>query len=143
ESADLPFDIFLTRRDRTTYSVSGGGKYSVNKDMTVNLNLRYYWSYTENRDYFSLTDQGYLLPANYQANDTNFNTWNLDLSYSWWFAPGSQISVLYRNNASSAVPEINKNLSTNLSQLFKDNLQNVFSVSIRYFIDYNQAKNWF
>lgn len=143
ESADLPFDIFLTRRDRTTYSVSGGGKYSVNKDMTVNLNLRYYWSYTENRDYFSLTDRGYLLPANYQANDTNFNTWNLDLSYSWWFAPGSQISVLYRNNASSAVPEINKNLSTNLSQLFKDNLQNVFSVSIRYFIDYNQAKNWF
>ncbi|HEY0046808.1 MAG TPA: DUF5916 domain-containing protein [Flavobacterium sp.] len=143
ESETIPFDIFLAKRDRTTYSLSGGGKYSINKDMTVNLNLRYYWSYAENREYFSLTNDGHLIPADFEAEDTNFNAWNLDVAYSWWFAPGSQISVLYRNNASTLVPEINKGFSNNLSQLFRDNLQNVFSVSIRYFIDYNQAKNWF
>jgi hypothetical protein len=28
----------------------------------------------------------------------NFSTWNLDFRYSWQFAPGSQLTALYRNS---------------------------------------------
>ena len=122
-----------------------GGKYSVNKDMTINLNARYYWSYAENKEFFTLADNGDLDPAVYTENqNSNFSTWNLDLSYSWWFAPGSQVSVLYRNNADIFSRDINKDFNQNFSNVFDDNsLTHIFSISIRYFIDYNRAKNWF
>ena len=34
-----------------------------------------------------------------ENKDGTFNSWNLDLRYSWWFAPGSQMNLLYRNQA--------------------------------------------
>lgn len=141
---NTPYDIYYAKRNRSTYILTGTSKYSINKDMTVNVNLRYYWSYAENREFFTLDNDGSLTPAVYLGNmNSNFNTWNMDLSYSWWFAPGSQISILYRNNSDLFTREIDKDFNTNFSNMFKDNLNHVFSFSIRYFIDYNNAKKWF
>ncbi len=138
------YEIYFAKRNRSTYTFSAGGKYSINKDMTVNLSARYYWSYAENREFFILSPNGYLIPATYDQNqNSDFNTWNLDLSYTWWFAPGSQISLLYRNNSNTFTREIVRDLGSNFNNLFKENLQHMFSISIRYYIDYNQAKNWF
>jgi hypothetical protein len=112
--------------------------------MNFSLSVRHYWSYAENNKFYSLQENGTLLEnLAYNANkNSNFNTWNLDLSYSWWFAPGSQATVLYRNNASDFNRTINKSYGSNLNNVFADNLNHTFSISIRYFIDYNQAKNW-
>ena len=30
-------------------------------------------------------------------SNVNFNTWNLDLNYTWQVAPGSFLTALYRN----------------------------------------------
>lgn len=142
--SETPYDIFIAKRDRTTYTFTAGGKYSLNKDMTINLNARYYWSYAENREFFTLNESGYLNQAVYTENaNSNFSTWNFDLNYSWWFAPGSQVSVLYRNSNFLATRTINRDINDNVSDLFRENLSHVFSVSIRYFIDYNRAKKWF
>jgi hypothetical protein len=73
----------------------------------------------------------------------NFNSWNFDLSYSWWFAPGSEISILYRNYAQVGTRVVEKKLSTNFKNVFENNLTNVLSISLRYFIDYNVIKNKF
>ncbi len=142
---NLPFEIYFAKRNRSTYNFSAGGKYAINKEMTLTLNARYYWSYADNREFYTLADDGQLI-RNYNYNEnqnSNFNTWNLDLSYSWWFAPGSQVSVLYRNNSFSYTNDITKDLNSNFSNVFSDNLNHVFSVSVRYFIDYNQVKKWF
>jgi hypothetical protein len=139
-----PFDIYFAKRNRDTYTLSSNAKYSINKDMAINLSARYYWSYAKNKEFYTLREDGYLTPAIYTENvDSNFNTWNLDLSYSWWFAPGSQISVLYRNNSDTLSNNIDRDFGKNFSNVFNDNLNHVFSISIRYFIDYNRAKNWF
>ena len=101
-------------------------------------------SLAENNKINNLNEDGSLSPnTTYSGNkNSNFSTWNLDLSYSWWFAPGSQMSILYRNNAGTFDRKIDKDFSSNFSNLFQDNLNHVLSVSVRYFIDYNQAKNW-
>ncbi|MEN9928965.1 MAG: hypothetical protein RLZZ231_886, partial [Bacteroidota bacterium] len=93
--------------------------------------------------YYSLQDDGSLAPTTaYTGNrNNNFNTWNLDLSYSWWFAPGSQISVLYRNNAGSFENDIQKDFGSNIKNVINhNNLNHILSISIRYFIDYNSLK---
>lgn len=137
-------DIIFARRDRDTYTNSITSKYSISSVMNFSLSVRHYWSLAENNKINTLNTDGSLTPnTTYTGNkNSNFSTWNLDLSYSWWFAPGSQMSILYRNNASTFEREINKNFNSNFSNLFEDNLNHVLSVSVRYFIDYNQAKNW-
>ena len=114
--------------------------------MNINLSVRHYWSYAENKNFLSLAQNGNLNDyATYSTNqNSNFISWNVDLSYSWWFAPGSQLSVLYRNNAATFDREINKDFERNVSNLLNNEaLNHVFSISVKYFIDYNQAKHWF
>jgi len=51
--------------------------------------------------------------------------------------------VLYRNYALEETNQVEKDLSTNLSNIFNSNLTNIISVSVRYYIDYNVIKNKF
>jgi hypothetical protein len=50
--------------------------------------------------------------------------------------------VLYRNNAVTFDRTINKDFGNNFTNLLDDNLNHVLSLSIRYYLDYNQMKNW-
>ncbi|VXB11352.1 Hydrolase [Flavobacterium sp. 9AF] len=137
-------EIIMAQRNRNTINNSLTSKFSINSQMNFNLSVRHYWSFAENNTFYSLLNNGRLIEKNdYTDNkNSNFSTWNLDLSYSWWFAPGSQATILYRNNASNYSSEIDKNFKNNFNSLLTDNLNHTFSISIRYFIDYNQAKNW-
>ncbi|RTY93077.1 hydrolase [Flavobacterium sp. RSP46] len=140
-----PTGIIFAERSRETAQNDFTGKYAINNRMTVNLTARYYWSYSKNHKFLTLQNSGYLTPNNTYAQnkDRNFNSWNFDLSYSWWFAPGSEISVLYRNFGIERTDMVEKDLSANLKNIFNSDLTNVLSISIRYFIDYNVIKNKF
>ncbi|WP_395049078.1 DUF5916 domain-containing protein [Flavobacterium sp.] len=138
-------DIIFGERNREIVDHYFTGKYSITNKMTFNLIARYYWSYADNHQFFTLQDDGHLMPnPNYSENkNRNFNSWNLDFSYSWWFAPGSEISVLYRNYAQESTNLVETNVGSNLTNLFNTNQTNILSVSIRYYIDYNVVKNKF
>jgi len=141
-----PNTIVFANRNVITHSNSLTGKYSISSKMTFNLAVRHYWSYAENKNFLSLEQNGRLADyANYNTNkNSSFNSWNADLSYSWWFAPGSEISILYRNNAANFKREIDKDFGKKVTTLLTNNeLKHVFSISIRYFIDYNTVKNKF
>ena len=141
-----PNTIVFANRNVITYSNTLSGKYSLNSQMTFNISLRQYWSYAENKNTLSLEQNGRLADFTGYATNKNssFYSWNADLSYSWWFAPGSQVSVLYRNNAGAFERNINKEFTDNVTNLLNnDALSHVFSISVRYFIDYNQVKNKF
>ena len=135
--------IVFAERNRETLQNTLTGKFALTNRMALNLDVRYYWSYSENHEFFTLQDDGYLSPyPSYNLNrNRNYNSWNFDLSYSWWFAPGSQIYILYRNYGLEDTRLVEKDLSTNLKNIFDSNLTNIFSISIRYYIDYNVVKN--
>ena len=135
-------DIIFGERNREILQNDLVGKYSLTNKMNINLTARYYWSYSKNHTFFTLENNGSLIENNnYSLNkDRNFNSWNFDLSYSWWFAPGSELSVLYRNYALERSSLVEKNIHSNLTTIFNGNLTNIFSVSFRYFIDYNSLK---
>jgi hypothetical protein len=136
-------NTIFARRNRITYINTLQGKYSINSKMNLNLNIRHYWSYVVIHDFFNLQDDGSLLPnTTYDVNrNSNFNTWNLDLSYSWWFAPGSQLSVLYRNNSALFTRDFSRQFDSNFTDAINNqNLNHIFSISVRYFIDYNTLK---
>ena len=135
-------EIIFAERNREIIDHYFTGKYSITNKMTFNLIARYYWAYSENHEFFTLQDEGHLTPnPTYSENkNRNLNSWNLDFSYSWWFAPGSELSILYRNYALEDTTLVERNVGSNLTNLFNTNLTNILSVSVRYFIDYNSLK---
>lgn len=138
-------EIIFAKRNIETLQNNLTGKYSINNKMTINLNARYYWSYSSNKNFYNLEDNGRLTANNsYNTNkNRNFNSWNFDFSYSWWFAPGSQLSLLYRNYSQEETNSIQRNLKQNINSVFNANMTNILSISLRYFIDYNSVKTKF
>ncbi|WP_188048807.1 DUF5916 domain-containing protein [Flavobacterium sp. GP15] len=145
-NTNTPNTVIFANRNVITYANTFSGKYALNSQMSFNISLRHYWSYAENKNTLALQNNGRLTNfAGYTTNkNSSFYSWNADLSYSWWFAPGSQVSVLYRNNAGAFERNINKDFRNNVTNLLtNDALNHTFSISVRYFIDYNQVKNKF
>jgi hypothetical protein len=139
---DDPSTIFA-RRNRNSYTNSLQCKYAINNKMTVNLSARHYWAQVNNHEYMTLQPDGSLSSnPSYTINkNQNLNIWNADLSYSWWFAPGSQLTLLYRNNTYISNRITEDGFGRNLAQSVNhEQLNHIFSISLRYFIDYNQLR---
>lgn len=134
--------IIFGERDTKTITNAITGKYNFNVKSGVSLTFRHYWSPIEyESQYYTLNNNGSLSPNSYTNNhDINFNTWNLDLNYSWEFAPGSQLVAMYRNSIFNRDNQSQLNFNENLKNLFNEPIRNTFSLKIIYYLDYNQLK---
>ena len=137
-------NIIFGNRDVKTVTNTLTGNLSFNTKSALALSFRHYWSPVKyDTNFFNLNNEGTLNASTYQGNhDINYNIWNLDLSYSWEFAPGSQLVVLYRNAIFKEDELAYLNFGKNLNNLFNEPISNNFSVKFIYYLDYNNVKNW-
>ncbi|MFI2741397.1 DUF5916 domain-containing protein [Zhouia sp. PK063] len=137
--------IIFGQRDRNTVINAIESQYIFNNKAALNLSFRHYYSEVSYDRFFSLQSNGDLNQTNSYANNNNttYNSWNIDLRFSWWFAPGSQLTVLYRNAMESYQDLAVKNFRNNFKYLFDQPQINSLSVRVSYFLDYNRMKNWF
>ncbi|MFK5957749.1 MAG: DUF5916 domain-containing protein [Lutibacter sp.] len=138
-------NIIFGNRDAKSITNSISGKYNFSTKAALALTFRQYWSPVKyDEQYYALNNDGTLSENSYSANhDINFNTWNFDLNFTWEFAPGSQLIALYRNSLFNADEFSDLNFKDNLNNLFKEPMLHNLSVRMVYYIDYNNAKNWF
>ncbi|WP_299228023.1 DUF5916 domain-containing protein [uncultured Psychroserpens sp.] len=138
-------------RNRQIVTNSISANYTFDPFNVLALTFRHYWD-TVDYDYemFTLLDNGRLTTDSGFTRDNigddpniNFSTWNIDLSYSWQFAPGSFLTALYRNQLFNANTESSASFSDSLNRLFDQPIQNTFSIRLQYFIDYNNVKRMF
>ena len=119
--------------------------YNFNSYKSLNLKFRQFWSsalYKE--DFFLLKSDGNRSVSEKNTSDynpnTNFNLWNLDLSYNWEFAPGSKITLLYRNNIFNENNLSGISYYNSTKELFEKPINHQLSLRINYFIDFNLLK---
>lgn len=138
-------NIFMGRRQRNTYENSLTSQFSFNDKMTLSLAFRHYFSDVTYKQFYTLNQDGNLTDYNNFTNNLNgtYNSWNVDIRYSWWFAPGSQLTLLYRNAVSNYQDISRQSFGDNFSTLFNEPMTNNISLRLTYFLDYNRAKNWF
>jgi hypothetical protein len=134
--------IIFGRRDNITYTNSINGSYVFNNKSWISLNLRHYWSQIDYNQYYTLKENGDLAdhPAYKENEDFNFNVFNVDLMYSWNFAPGSFLNVVWKNSIYES-GDIENNeffgFFENLENtLHSNSVQNSFSIKISYYLDY-------
>ncbi|MGJ8684377.1 MAG: DUF5916 domain-containing protein [Nonlabens sp.] len=137
--------------ERDTHSVENRltGTYNFNNRQALSISFRNFWSRASfNRDFKELQVDGTVADSDYELEedfnpDANFNVWNLDLSYRWRFAPGSEATLLYRNSISNFDNQGAINFEDSLNDLFLEPVRHNFSLRITYFIDVNAARQWF
>lgn len=139
-------DIIFGQRDVKTFNNTVSAKYNFSVKSSLSLTFRHNWSDVRyESQFYNLATDGRLNPdLNYnENNDINFNSWNIDLNYFWQFAPGSQLIAFYRNSIFSVNDSTGQSFFDNLSNLFNEPKQHIFSIRLVYFIDYNNVKNIF
>lgn len=150
-SNDLDDEIVFGQRDQETIINSIRGSYSFNPMHSLELTFRNYVSTVDyDNQVYLLQDNGRLLKTTnsfsdlgLQSSNVNFSTWNLDLNYSWQFAPGSFLTALYRNQLLRSDAASDRAFDETISTLFQQPTLHSFSLRLQYFIDYNTAKNLF
>jgi hypothetical protein len=137
-------EIIFGNRDAKTITNTLTSKLNFSTKSSLALSFRHYWSpVAYDATFYELNNEGTLDTSSYEENhDINYNIWNLDLSYSWEFAPGSQLVALYRNSIFNEDDLSDLNFKENLDNLFKEPVTNNISLKLIYYLDYNKLKTW-
>lgn len=137
-------EIIFGRRNRKRVTNSLSSKFSFNVKSSLSLTFRHNWQTVDYiNEFYNLTSNGGLESTTYDRDDQSFNSWNLDLNYTWQFAPGSQLTAFYRNSIYGDGTDSKLNFKENIDELFNEPKQHLFSLRLVYFIDYNNIKDIF
>ncbi|WP_055445657.1 DUF5916 domain-containing protein [Lacinutrix mariniflava] len=143
-------EIIYGQRDQITIENSISTSYNFNAMNSLTLSFRNYWSAVQyENNIYALGENGRLnRDDNYTKDDiddpdVNFSTWNLNLTYSWQFAPGSFLTAQYRNRIFNFNDNGAQAFGDSLNELFEQPNGNTFSLKMVYFIDYSNLKSVF
>ncbi len=141
-------DIIFGKRNISTVENSLTIKYNFNKKMGLRTDIRHYWSKVDYRDpaqnFFKLLNNGKLEHfTTYNGNvNQNYNAFNVDAVFTWEFAPGSFVNLVWKN--SNPVDNFSRKTSDgyfkNLGNTLDQSHNNNISFKILYFLDYLQLK---
>lgn len=142
---DPAHPVLFGNRQRKTVSNALKADYFFNVKSAFSLSLRHYWSPVHYNRFYLLENDGTLTPTTHNQNhDFNFNVWNLDLGYTWEYAPGSTLTILYRNSLTNADTNAFLTFGENLDNLFMQPQTHRIVIKTIFYIDYNTVKQrWF
>jgi hypothetical protein len=144
-------NIVFGNRNIQTVEPSARLNITFNNKMGLNVRARYYWSRVRyDQAFFYLQQDGSLQPADYSGDqngdglndhNVNFNSFNLDLFYSWQIAPGSFLQFGWKDASYDFSSDARHNLSENVQQFWRKPHQHTLSLKLTYFLDYLMIKN--
>lgn len=129
----------FSKYDRRTVENSIDAKYSFSNRMGITFRVRHYWSDRRNKEFYELQPDGYLKSytgAAPQNVDRNYNVFNIDLVYVWQFAPGSELSVTYKDAAETNERFYTMQYGKNLDKILSSPQNNTISLKVLYYVDY-------
>jgi hypothetical protein len=141
---DVADEVIYARRDRVTHTNVLNTNYTFNNRMGLTFRLRHYWSSVDNHDFMQLEENGELSATDYQGfysdgtsqHDVSFNAFNIDMVYTWVFAPGSELSVVWKNSILDSDEALPSTWVDNFDRTVGLPQNNSFSIKILYFLDY-------
>lgn len=148
ERDNLTGSPILARRKYTDVNSLLTGSYSFTPRMNMTFRARHYWNKLANTNMYDVKGDGYWnerfdrIPSDY---DVNYNTFSLDVFYTWDFRLGSRIIVGWKNWLGRDFEylvdgSMNKYYGRNFTQVFDNPHGNEFTVRFIYYLDYLQLK---
>ncbi len=136
--------IFFGRRDITTVSNILDARYIFNTKTSLTLRARHYWSQANYLSFYTLNPDGSLTGSGFiDGENINFNAFTVDLQFVWYFAPGSEMSVVWKNAINTYNDQLVHNYFTDFGNTINAPQSNSFSVKVLYYLDYLNIKRVF
>jgi hypothetical protein len=133
--------IVFGKRDRQTITNVLHGNFMFTGNMSLDVRLRHYWVNAPYSGYYTLDNDGNLEFATIPGNhNINYNLFNIDLIYTWTFAPGSELSIMWKNSINKLSNLIDPDFFNNLSRTFEIPSSNSFSIKVLYYLDAQYLK---
>jgi Domain of unknown function (DUF5916) len=143
--------VIMGRRDVLYYENTLNLSYAFTNRMNLAMFVRHYWNRVQYHNFYALQPDGNLAPLAYTGrdeqnrpvNDEAINIFNIDMIYTWRFAPGSDLVVVYKNAIFDYIDGHNTdhNYFYNVGNLNQFPGQNTWSVKVLYFLDYERVQN--
>ncbi len=134
-------NVYIGRRNTAYLENRMTANYIFNNKMSLSFRARHYWAKAEYKSFGKLMDNGRLQATSYNDNhDINFNTFNIDMVYSWRFAPGSELALVWKNAIVDSDDQVAHRFINNLKNTFDATRLNSISVKLLYYIDYMSLK---
>ena len=116
--------------------------YIYNNKIDLSVKLRYHLDQVKSKSFKKLDNNGYLIESQYFGiHDINYTTWTSDIAFNWRFAPGSQLSLVWKDAIDNEVNYLTYHLIENLENSFNLNKQSSISLKIIYYLDYLYLQN--
>ncbi len=128
--------ILFGRRDRQIVTNTLQGNFMFNSAMSLDIKVRHYWVLAPYYSIYRLQPDGSLQPNNYKGDvDLNYNLFNIDFTYTWNFAPGSQLSFMWKNAITNSNNTIVRNFFDNFHNTIISPASNSLSIRLLYYLD--------
>lgn len=135
-------NIVFGSRDNIILSATVNTEYIFTAKSYLTFRLRHYWARADyNDNYYFLGEDGSLDPGYFDGNpDLNYNAFNIDMVYTWRFAPGSELTVVWKNALYSGTTRISHSYLENLQNMFDYPMINSLSLKLLYYLDYQSLR---
>jgi len=150
QDTDQQGDLSVTfgKRDVKTITNTLRSSYKFTSRDLLNLRIRHYWRTVNYSNFYPLQAEGDLGPAygfgRYgNQRDLSYNALTVYLQYLWHFSPGSELSVVWKNNIFTSTQDIPGSYFRNLDHTLGAPQINSFSVKFIYYLDYQYLKRGF
>ena len=134
----------IARRNIKTNTAIAGAQYNFNSRMNINIRMRHYWSILQNSNFYNLKPDGYWRDTTFLNNlNVNFNSFNVDMFFTWDFLLGSRLTIAWKNALGSNVnidPYNNTTYFKNFGKSVNNPHRNEVTIKIVYFLDYLKLK---
>jgi len=139
---DIAGSVYFGRRYVQTVENTFSALYVFKNDLSFSLRGRYYWMYGKYNQFYELNTDGTLqhLPSFSLDKNFNFNSLNVDAVFNWQFAPGSNMSIIWKNALLEENNKIIYDFVDNFSQTLMLPQLNTLTLKILYYLDYVNVK---
>lgn len=140
-------DIIMGRRDQWTTVLGLEGSHVFTNTLSLNARGRHYWSRAQYVEYHALLTDGRLASTAYTGLDqdggsrhnVDFDAFTVDLWLRWTFAPGSEITLGWKQNIFASEGVVRQDYLENIRSTWAAPGINSFSLKAIWFLD---AGSW-
>jgi hypothetical protein len=133
--------VYFGQRNLQTLENAIRANYVFNNTSALSFKFRHYWRTVDYNAFFTLEENGGLKAHdNVMSSNINANNLTVDMAYTWYFAPGSEISIVWKSALDEQGDVIEKDYFDNVRTLMDIPGQNTISVRVLYHLDYFKVK---
>ena len=136
-------DIIFSRRDLKTIENILSFKYNFNARSGITFRARHYWSKVNPKQLYDLQPDGNLAPtihSDVALVNHNTNYFNVDAVYTWQFAPGSFLNIVWKDQGVVDDNEVRSSYFHDFDRTLSSPQNNNLSVKLIYYLDYANLK---